>query len=310
MGFRTSLKIVGALAVPLVAAAPALAARAAGATDRRGVAALERLVQGYRRIKSLSFTARAVGRLNSPAWGHVQQKLRYTFFGQGRKYRIDFQNYLRESPVDMLITDNGRHFRCLNRINGTLTIMHTHPTHGALPTVLNPALVPLAFLTPPHATQLWMNFARLARSPRSVLRRCRRVRMCAPGPRPGTLYCCVKGSLTLRPAKFKVLISLSPPRVLRIAVTRPKSGRRLLISHIKYRVLSHGIVLPISFSESAVGPGISGSMTFELSRIRVDRAPPPGIFSINFKDAKMVINENRGTFMPVRPHLRAPKAHS
>ena len=47
-------------------------------------------------------------------------KTRYEYWGSGIKYHIDFQQFLHGATVDVLVTDNGKHFRMFDRISDIL----------------------------------------------------------------------------------------------------------------------------------------------------------------------------------------------
>lgn len=268
----------------------------------------------YTLIKTIHFLA--IGHYKVVANGSTSHyRVRYEYWGAGVKYRIDFQQFLRGASFDVLMTDNGRHFRYFDRIGDQLRIMQSHPTHGETPDIRNPILEPLVFLIPPNSRWHWLNLARIARNPESVLGRCRAISSCgAIVPAGADLRGCLAGSLAGKPVQFSFTIPSSRQGLVTDVIARQKKGGNYLhLLKIAYRAThtasGHAIELPASFIERGRENNASISVAMAISHLTIDQPISPGKFTINYKLAKVVVDETRPgkwKYITIQPSHPAP----
>ena len=300
--------LIGLLAVSIANAAPVTKQPAV-------VGDLISQVRQYAAIKTIHF--QAVGHYKLTLHGKATDFTeRYKYWGSGTEFRISFQQNRPGASFDVLITDNGHHFRYFDRLVGQLRIMQSHPTHGETPDMRNPILEPLIFLIPEKARSHWLNLARFTRNPRSVLRRCLAVKNCArAGQRSEDLRGCVSGSLARKPTRFTFGISTGKHAFVEgVVALQRKGGSYLHIYGIKYhnfRTPSGRVLrLPTSFAEKGRQGAANVSVAMAISRIVIDRPIPPGKFTIDYKLARVVVDETgRGKpkYIPIQPtryHIR------
>jgi hypothetical protein len=278
------------------------------------VRALLSQARQYVRIKTIHFLA--IGHYKVVANGSTNHyRERYEYWGAGVKYRIDFQQFLRSASFDILMTDNGRHFKYFDRIADQLRVMRSHPTHGETPDMRNPILEPLMFLIPPNARWHWLNLARIARNPESVLSRCRAISNCGATVLAGAgLRGCLAGSLAGKPVQFSFTIpSRRRGLVTDVFARQKKSGNYLHLLKIAYRAIhttsGHVIELPVSFIERGRENNASVSVAMAISHLIIDQPISPAKFTINYKLAKVVVDETgRGKwkYITVQPTHPAP----
>ena len=240
---------------------------------------------------------------------------RYEFWGAGTKFRIDFQQFRPGASFDVLITDNGHRFRYFDRIGDQLRVMQSHPKYGETPDMRNPILEPLMFLIPPNARWHWLNLARIARNPESVLSRCRAISNCGATVLAGAgLRGCLAGSLAGKPVQFSFTIpSRRRGLVTDVFARQKKSGNYLHLLKIAYSAIhttsGHVIELPVSFIERGRENNASVSVAMAISHLTIDQPISPAKFTINYKLAKVVVDETgRGKwkYITVQPTHPAP----
>ena len=259
-------------------------------------------VRQYAHIKTIHFQA----------VGHYEMRFQngktlaftntYTYWGEGTEFRIDFQQFTPEGEFDVLVTDNGRHYRRFNRIADQLFVLPPHPVHGEGPYIRCPILEPLAFLAPLHARWHWLSLARVAGNLKSVLDRCREARNCAHRGAGGTLTGCISGSLYGR--SVRVVFTMRGSKETHPMVTgwvasggRKGTEHRVRLSGVRYRAfrLKSGrtIDLPIAFLEHANRRTSAAVIRVVIRHIVLDQPISPGKFTINYKLAKVVVDETR-----------------
>ena len=279
----------------------------------------------YTRIKTIHFLA--VGRITvMTAQGKTEvAKTRYEYWGDGIKYRIDFQQFIHGGTIDVLVTDNGKRFRRFDRISDILTIAPTHPIYGSPPVTQSPILeplVPLALSFPPGTPhEQWVNLARIARNPKSVFDRCRQVRNCGKAISGGNPEGCILGAYNTIPASVTFTIGRRAPHlVIRWQANQHGfRGAYVRLSRISYRsfLLPSGekLYLPVSFEETGMEGHLPGplrgpfSNQVVISHISLDKPIAASKFTINYKLARFihdVMPDGKVHYMSVQP--RRPEA--
>ncbi len=268
-------------------------------------------VRQYTYIKTIHFQAVVHNRVTTVRGKIEGYKERYEYWGAGIKYRIDYQQFAPQANFDVLVTDNGRHYRMFDRISSIINIGPTHPTSFSPPVMQNPILEPLVPLAPyfpfrhhkwtPHV--LWMNLARIDRNSQSVFNRCRQVWTCGKKGPGGSLQGCILGSFSDTPAHVRFRIvggGGGHPLVTGWMAREYKHrGSYMRLIRIKYRSfrLSAGriILLPVAFEERGMvrnwpGP-YRGSCTSKvvISHVSIDQPISPGKFTINYELAHSII---------------------
>lgn len=239
---------------------------------------------------------------------------RYEFWGAGTKFRIDFQQFRPGASFDVLITDNGHRFRYFDRIGDQLRVMQSHPKHGETPDMRNPILEPLIFLIPLKARWHWLNLARLARNPQLVLSRCLAIKPLATGAvSEGWLGGRTTGSLAGKPTRFTFYLSPGGQDLVGQVTARASDGKSVLRLHaIRYETFhtkTGDVLLPTAFRENGRQGPTRVAMSMAISHILVDRPISPNRFTINYKLARVVVDETgRGKwkYITVQPTHPAP----
>jgi thiol-disulfide isomerase/thioredoxin len=253
----------------------------------------------YTHVKTIHFQAVAHSTVTTVKGKKETFTQRYEYWGEGIKYRIDFQQSAPKAHFDVLVTDNGRHYRMLNRIPHFLTIEPTHPIYFATPGMQNPILEPLAPLAPYFSWRLqtphwwWVNLARMARNPQSVFNRCRAVRSCGmTGPGRG-LQGCILGAVNGTPAQVRFTIGGGMPHPLVTGWTAKQfryPGAYIRLSRINYRTFQlpsgRKIFLPVAIEKTGISRPIGpwrGLFTenIVISHISIDKPIPAGKFTID-----------------------------
>jgi hypothetical protein len=273
-----------------------------------------RQTRQYLHIRTIHFLA--VGHYRTTLNGKASTfTSRYSYWGEGVKFRIDFRQFVPGASFDVLITDNGRHYRYFDRIGDELRVMHSHPTRGESPDIQNPILEPLIFLVPGNSRWHWLNLARFARNPQSVLRRCFAVKICAASrPARGGLHGCVFGSISGMLTRFDLTIGAGKHGLVDAVLARKVKGRSNLhlyrISYRSFRTPSGRVLkLPTAFEEEGSQGAANVSVAVAISHIVIDRPIPPGKFTINYKLAKVVVDEThpgKWKYVTVQPSHPAP----
>ena len=268
--------------------------------------ALVRQARQYTHIKTIHFLA--VGRYTvMTAQGKTKvAKIRYEYWGDGIKYRIDFQQFIPGANIDVVVTDNGKHFRLFYRNSGSLIIAPTHPIYGSPPVTQNPILeplVPLATSVPPHLgtpRKTWVNLARIARNPKSVFDRCRLVRNCGKALLGGEPVGCIMGAYNTIPANVTFTIGRHAPHlVVRWQANQHGfRGAYICLSRITYRSFplpsGEKLYLPVRFEETGMTGHLPGpwrgpfSNQVIISHISLDKPVAASKFTISYKLARSI----------------------
>jgi hypothetical protein len=268
----------------------------------------------YSELKTIHFLARGNYKMVVPN-RTIHFTERYAFWGAGTKFRIDFQQFRPGASFDVLITDNGRRYRYFDRIGDELRVMRSHPRHGETPDMRNPILEPLIFLIPRKARWHWLNLARLAGNPQSVLTLCLAIKRFVTGGMPGAaLGGFTSGSLAGKPTRFTFYLSSGVRDLVSRVAAREVSGHGLLQLHaIKYKAFhtkaGRVLLLPTAFQENGRQGPARFAMTMNISDISVDRPIPPSRFTIDYKLARVVVDETAGgkwKYITVQPAHPAP----
>ncbi len=300
---------------------------AVSASARPGDAAMALLWQAaqYTHIKTIHLEASSRFTVTTVGGRRQVGNIRYSFWGAGSKYRIVFRQSIPQAKFDCIMADNGKHLYSLDRVTGELVIRQSHPTAGD-ELMDNPILEPLVPLAPPpphHPAMwnLWVNFARFARDPKSVIDRCLAVRDCGRTNTAGTFHGCLLGSFKMVPARVKFTLrkgSWSHPLVTGwMASTLGKSGMNARLVHVIYRAfrLRSGriIYLPVAFELVAMepnygpwkGPGISQT---KVTQLVLNQPIPPGTFRISYKLASFVtvVKHGNSTTIQVKSKHQPP----
>lgn len=281
----------------------------------------------YTHIKTIHFLAVCRNAATTLKGKKSTATQRYEYWGAGVKYRIDYQQFVAGGEYDVVVTDNGKHFRMFDRLADILTIGPTHPIHGDLPVIQNPILEPLIPLTPyfpdfhtPHVQ--WVNLARFARNPKSIFDRCGKVVPCGRAGLHGRLQGCILGSVYYNPAHVRFILGAGMPHPLVtgwMANEFRYPGTYLRLRRIKYRAfrLPSGrmLFLPVAYSEEGVSKNVplpvAGPFTntMVISHISLDKPIPAGTFTINYKLARFiheVMPNGKIHYMTVRSFTPAP----
>ena len=261
----------------------------------------------YTHIKTIHFQAVAHSTVTTVKGKKETFTQRYEYWGAGKKYRIDYQQFAPHADFDVLVTDDGRHFEWFSRISDMLCIGPTHPIHGVVPGMQNPILEPLVPLAPYFPLHLgtphwrWVNLARFARNPKSIFNRCRQVRNCGKKGLNGSLHGCISGAYNglASHVSFKVASRMYHPLVTTwIADEYQHVGSYVSMYIIRYKAFHlesrRMIFLPVAFEVKGMTkniPGLwSGPFTVNviISHVTLDKPIPPGKFTINYKLAHIV----------------------
>ncbi|MCL5945878.1 MAG: hypothetical protein M1472_03365 [Planctomycetes bacterium] len=276
----------------------------------------------YTYIKTIHFVAIERCVLTPKRGQTVHGRARYKYWGSGKKYRIDYWQFMPQADFRVVITDNGRHFRMLDRITGQLIVTRTHPIHGAAPVPENPILAPLVPLAPyfPHRLNTphkdWVNLVRFARNPNSIFSRCREVAPCGPSGPAGVLHGCISGAFNAGAARIRFTVAKGRwPHSLVTSWTAEfyQHPGNYVHMRIKYRAfhLASGrrIYLPAAYREKGMYKNLpwpmggAGTNNFVVTHVILNKPIPAGTFTIDYKLARYILDRHNGkyTTIPIHP---------
>ena len=276
-------------------------------------------VRQYAEIKTIHFQAVGHCKIRFKSGKIAVFKNTYSYWGDGSEFRIDFQQFTPGGEFDVLITDNGKHYRRFDRIADQLVVLPAHPSHGEGPYIRCPILEPLAFLAPPKARWHWLNLSRIASDAGSVIDRCRKARRYRGRNVASGLVGRLTSSLYGRPVVVRFTVGGGAERLPLVtgwvATRNGRGGKRLRVrlGDVRYRAftLKSGatIHLPVAFVERSRQNPSAGVFRVMIHHISIDQPISPEKFTIDYKLARVVVDETgRGKpkYITVQPTHAAP----
>ena len=304
-------------AVGWAAAPPAAIAVGPNPAPPALVHALRRQIMGYAELRGLHFSAVTKGTLE--VLGHRAQPyvVRYEFWSEGRKYRIDDASISRLLPADQIITDDGRRYEALNRTSHTMSVGPRNPRQERrLPATGNPALEPMEFLAPLRkAGTFWGGFRRFNRKNAVVLRQLRRLRRCARPAGGGRWHCAwLRGRSGDPVGSYHIFVSARQPRLVqKVTFTAPHHIYEIWHFNAYHRIMIPGgrsVWLPSRYTERWRFRQYMASTRTTISGYTLDSKPPPGIFHINYRRASVIRNAVTGHTIVVNRKGRNAPTHN
>lgn len=272
---------------------------------------IARQLRQYTHIHSIEF--RADGRFTETEGNKsINFDVKYSYWGKGAEYRIDFRQFKPGADFDVRMTDNGKYFRYFDRIADQLRIMPSDPKHGETPDIQNPLLEPLMCLVPPGARWHWLNLARISRNPRLVLGRCVSVRPYTPPAGKGVWGRCV-GSIFGKPVAFTIEMHSQPLGLVKRLWARDGTAGALelhAIHYLAFRLRSGRVLhLPVAYKERGHWAGHRTLVRMSIKHIRINRPIAQSEFTVDYKLAAVVVDEaGNGPwhFIRIGPKLAPP----
>ncbi len=277
----------------------------------------------YTAIPRLHFVAVAIGKMTVPkagllsrgpdGWGRIRlaqrqitYRSRYAFWGDVARFRIDYSQS--ETSLGSIVESEAWNLNLFQVFEPMGRILHVWP---ALPKPkqfvdmmpLNPILIPLEFTQPPGLPLKGLprlSFARMHGHLKSVLARCNAVKLLRPPHGGKGLWGVVKGSFRSLPATYEMRVSEKPPHLvvaLRVKVSEFAWSSKK-ITYAQFRVGGRAIWLPRKIT--SVGKG-SGTLVQNFRRTDVATRFSPSIYTINFKQARLVVKGPSGKVVNAGP---------